>query len=88
MRWLTLPEIAEHMLETSTQSVYDARDRGELDGIVTKQTGAQVRYHPEAAWFFACHGRAAETLDEAYAWAEAHPLPEIPRRRNEARLAS
>lgn len=78
MRWLTLPEVAEHMLEQPVQTVYDARDRGDLDGIVTKRVGAQVRYHPEAAWYFACHGTPAATLEEAYDWADARPLPAIP----------
>lgn len=88
MRWLSLPEVAEHLLEQPASTVKHQAAAGELDGIVTKRRGSQVRWHPEAAWFFACHGRPAETLDEAYEWAAAHPLPEIPRRRNEARMAS
>ena len=80
MRWLTLPEVAEHFLEQPTQTAYDARDRGDLDGIVTKRVGSQLRYHPESAWFFACHGRAAASLEEAYAWAEVRPLPAIEQR--------
>ncbi len=80
VRWLTLPEVAEHMLEQPLQTVYTARDRGDLDGIVTKRVGSQLRYHPESAWHYACTGQAAASLDEAYAWAEKHPLPPIPRR--------
>ncbi len=78
MRWLTLPEVAEHMLEQPIQTVYSARDRGDLDGLLTKRVGTQTRYHPEAAWYFACHGTPAPWLDDAYAWAETHPLPAVP----------
>jgi hypothetical protein len=80
MRWLTLPEVAEHMLEIPSSTARARRAAGEFEGIVTKRVGAQVRYHPEAAWFYACHGRPAGSLDEAYAWAEAHPLPDIDQR--------
>lgn len=78
MRWLTLPEVAEHMLEQPLQTVYTARDRGDLDGIVTKRVGSQLRYHPEASWYFACHGEPAPSLEDAYAWADVRPLPAIP----------
>lgn len=80
MRWLTLTEVAEHMLEIPASTARRRRHDGNLDGLVTKRVGAQVRYHPEAAWFYACHGRPAVDLDEAYAWAEKHPLPDIPAR--------
>lgn len=86
MRWLTLREVAEHMLEHPASTVRDWRLNGELDGIVTKRVGAQLRYHPEAAWYFACHGSPAPSLEDAYAWAEAHPMPEVPHRG--ARLVS
>lgn len=80
MRWLSLPEVAEHMLDVPTSTAKHQLAAGELDGIVTKRRGSQTRWHPEAAWFFACHGRPAETLAEAYAFAETHRLPDIPRR--------
>lgn len=75
MRWLTLPEVAEHLLGENPSTLRNRRQ--ELDGVVTKRVGRQVRYHPEAAWFFACHGRPATTLEEAYAWADVRPLPAI-----------
>lgn len=88
MRWLTLPEVAEHLLEvpqtTARKWLYD----GLLDGVRTKQVGRQLRFHPEAAWYFACNGEAAATIDDAYAWADAHPLPDVPRRRGAVLVAS
>lgn len=87
MRWLTLTEVAEHLLDQPASTVRNQVAAGELDGLVTKRRGSQTRYHPEAAWFYACTGRTAETLDEAYEWAETHPLPEVPHGRG-ARLVT
>lgn len=74
------------MLGENPSTIRSRRSRGDFDGIVTKRVGSQVRYHPEASWFFACTGRAAASLEEAYEWAEKHPLPPIPTRG--ARLVS
>lgn len=86
MRWLTLGEVSEHMLEVPASTARNWAATGHLDGIVTKQVGAHRRYHPEAAWYFACHGEPAPSLTVAYEWAEQHPLPDIDHRG--ARLVS
>ena len=80
MRWLTASEVAEHMLGIAPRTFHDLVAAGELDGVVTKRRGTQTRWHPEAAWYFACHGRPADSLEEAYAWAEVRPLPAVPTR--------
>ena len=80
MRWLTGPEVAEHLFHLHPRTFHDMAAAGELDGIVTKRRGSQLRYHPEAAWWFACHGTPAPSIEDAYAWAEAHPMPEVPHR--------
>jgi hypothetical protein len=78
MRWLTLTEVAEHLLEEPVTTVKGMKDRGELDGIVTKARGHRTKYHPECAWYWRCTGTFAPDLDAAYEWAERHPLPDIP----------
>ncbi len=85
MRWLTLPEVCVHLLGENPSTVRSRRR--DLDAVlVTKRVGAQLRYHPEASWFFACHGEPAPSLEDAYDWAEVRPLPSIPATGRPARV--